>query len=170
MVVCLFGVYRPTREFFTHMPLPVKGCIFFTYARHSWPLSSEGSLTCHTHCDTGIPFIKEISEDPWHSHLLPSVCQWSSHNLFLRLRSVATRNQTPILRMRGERSTSTPPRRSIIMVRRDTLIATLTPTLSWHKKWVLIWYAKLWHATSKVEIDLDTFWYAVRIMAKNWVN
>ena len=29
--VCLFGVYRPTREYFTHMetsPLPVKGCKF----------------------------------------------------------------------------------------------------------------------------------------------
>ena len=28
---CLFGVYRPTREFFTHIqksPLPVKGCKF----------------------------------------------------------------------------------------------------------------------------------------------
>ena len=31
IVVCFFGVYRPTREFFTHMetsPLPVKGCKF----------------------------------------------------------------------------------------------------------------------------------------------
>ena len=30
-LVCLFGVYRPIREFFTHMeksPLPVKGCKF----------------------------------------------------------------------------------------------------------------------------------------------
>ena len=29
--VCLFGVYRPTREFFTHLEtslLPVKGCKF----------------------------------------------------------------------------------------------------------------------------------------------
>ena len=31
LFVCLFGVYHPTREFFTHMqmsPLPVKGCKF----------------------------------------------------------------------------------------------------------------------------------------------
>ena len=48
----------------------------------SWPLSSEGSLTCHTHCDTGLPFIMIISEDPW--HLLPSVWQWSCHYLILR--------------------------------------------------------------------------------------
>ena len=54
------------------------------------PLSSEGSLTCHTHCDTGLPFIMAISEDPWHSHLLPSVWHGSCHYLFLRLRSVAT--------------------------------------------------------------------------------
>ena len=36
-----------------------------TFARHSWPLSSEGSLECHTYCDTGHPFIMVISEDPW---------------------------------------------------------------------------------------------------------
>ena len=31
LFVCLFGVYRPIPEFFTHMetsPLPVKGCKF----------------------------------------------------------------------------------------------------------------------------------------------
>ena len=30
-------------------------------------------LQCHTYCDTRHPFIMVISEDPWHSHLLPSV-------------------------------------------------------------------------------------------------
>ena len=44
--VCfVLGVYRPTREFFTHMET----------SRYSWPLSSEGSLTCHTYCDRGLP-------------------------------------------------------------------------------------------------------------------
>ena len=106
--VCLFVVYRPTREFFTQMdtsPFPV----ILTYAQHFWKLSSEGSLTCHIHCDTGLPFIMVISEDPWHSHLLPSVWQWSCHTLFLRLRSVATGDRTQLSRMRGERTTSTPP-------------------------------------------------------------
>ena len=65
-----------------------------TYAQHSWPVSSEGSLTCHTYCDTGLPFIMVISEDPWHSHLLPSVWQWNCHYLFSRLR---TAPQMPIL-------------------------------------------------------------------------
>ena len=43
------------------------------YAWHSWPLSSECSLACHTYCDMGHPFIMGFSMDPGHSHLLPSV-------------------------------------------------------------------------------------------------
>ena len=73
-LVCL-GIYCPTREFFSHLetsPLPVLGQQNLTYARHSWLLSSEGSLACHTYCDTGTLFIMVISEDPWHLHLLPS--------------------------------------------------------------------------------------------------
>ena len=46
-----------------------EGLQILTKAR---PLSSEGSFVCHT-CDTGHPFILFILEDPWHSHLLPSV-------------------------------------------------------------------------------------------------
>ena len=34
-----------------------------TSARHSWPLSSEGSLVCHTFCDVGHLFIMVISKD-----------------------------------------------------------------------------------------------------------
>ena len=41
----------------------------FDLCSHLWPLSNEGSLTCHTYCDTGHPFIMVIFEDPWHSHL-----------------------------------------------------------------------------------------------------
>ena len=81
---CLFGVFRPTREFFTHMETsrwPVMGCIL-TYARHLWPLSSEGFLACHIYYDMGHPVIMVISENPWHSHLLPSVWQRSYHYLF----------------------------------------------------------------------------------------
>ena len=39
----------------------------------------------YTDFDKRHPFIIVISEDPWHSHVLPSVWQWSSHYLFLRL-------------------------------------------------------------------------------------
>ena len=55
-----------------------------TYARHSWPLSSEGSLACQTYCDTGYLFIMIISGDSWHSHLFSTVKQLSYHYLFLQ--------------------------------------------------------------------------------------
>ena len=52
LFVCLFGVFHPTREFFTHeygdVTITVEGLQILTYARRPWPLSSEGSLTCHT--------------------------------------------------------------------------------------------------------------------------
>ena len=38
-------------------PLPVNDFTILTDTRRSWPLSSEGSLACHTYCDTGHPFI-----------------------------------------------------------------------------------------------------------------
>ena len=41
-----------------------EGLQVLTCARHSWPLSNEGSLVCHNYCDTGHPFIMVISEDP----------------------------------------------------------------------------------------------------------
>ena len=34
-----------------------EGLQILTFARHSWSLSSEGSLSCHTYCDTGHLFI-----------------------------------------------------------------------------------------------------------------
>ena len=34
-------------------------------------------FVCDSYCDTDQPFIMVISDDPWHSHLLPSVWQWS---------------------------------------------------------------------------------------------
>ena len=34
-----------------------EGLQILTYAWHLLPLSSEGSLACHTYCDTGHPFI-----------------------------------------------------------------------------------------------------------------
>ena len=95
--VWLFGAYRLTLEFFTHMeksPLPVKGCKFWLMLGiygQQWGLFSV------PHCNTGHPFIMVISEHPWHLHLLLSVWPWSCPNLFLRLRSVAAGIQTPNL-------------------------------------------------------------------------
>ena len=93
--------------------------IFLYYARHSWLLSSEDSLTCHTHGDTGLPFIMVITEDPWQSHLLPSVWQWSCDYMYLfkGLGSVVTADRIPISRMRGELSTSRQPRLSTLLLK-----------------------------------------------------
>ena len=41
-----------------------EGLQILTFAWHSWPLSSEGSLACHTYCDTGHPFLMVISKHP----------------------------------------------------------------------------------------------------------
>ena len=59
LIVCLFWVFRSTREFFTHME-----CTCTCTVRHSWPLSSYRTSACHTYCDAGHPFIMVIYEDP----------------------------------------------------------------------------------------------------------
>ena len=45
----------------------VESILHFT--RHSWPLSTKGSLAYHTYCDMGHPFLMVIAEDPWNSHV-----------------------------------------------------------------------------------------------------
>ena len=90
---------------FTHKetsPVPVKGCKF-------WPM-----LGTHGHWAVSVPHL--LRRGPNHdnepeTHTLPSVWQWSCHFLFIRLRSVATGDRTPISSTRGRRSTYTPPRR-----------------------------------------------------------
>jgi hypothetical protein len=55
----LFTVLRSAQEYFSYMqtsPLPMKGCKILAYAWLSWLLSREGSLSCHTCCDTGLSF------------------------------------------------------------------------------------------------------------------
>ena len=54
--------FRPTGGFFTHSETsskPVKGCKCWPVlgTNGHWVLSSEGSLACHTYCDTEHPFI-----------------------------------------------------------------------------------------------------------------
>jgi hypothetical protein len=44
-------------------PLPVTGLHILAYARRSGPLSREGSLSCHTYCDTGPWFIRSHPKD-----------------------------------------------------------------------------------------------------------
>ena len=74
LFVCL-GFIIPLENFLSNGDVTItgEGLQILTYARQSWTSSSEISFACHTFCDTGRPFIMVISEDPWHSHLLPSV-------------------------------------------------------------------------------------------------
>ena len=76
-----------------------EGFRILIYTLQSWPLSGEGSLA---YCNTGHPFIMVISEDPWHSHLLPTVQQWKCRYLFLQVRSVAAGIQTPNVPLAGQ--------------------------------------------------------------------
>ena len=68
MFVCLFvceGLSSQSRIFHSYGDIMIagEGLQVLTFAWHSWPLSSEGSLVCNTYCDTGHPFIIVISED-----------------------------------------------------------------------------------------------------------
>ena len=98
---CLFVVYRPTREFCTHMealPLPVKGCKFWpmlsTYGHEQWGIFS-------------VPHLMWPGASIYNGHLrgpvtlTPYAEQWSCHYFFLRLRSVASGIRTPNLPLAG---------------------------------------------------------------------
>ena len=101
LFVCLFvwSFSSHSRIFHSYGDVTItsEGLQILTYARHSWPLSIEGSSTCHTLCNTGHPFIMVISEDPWLFNLLPSVWQWSCDYLCLQLMSVAAGIRSPNL-------------------------------------------------------------------------
>ena len=104
--LCL-GFFVPVEKF--SLTIAAEGLQLHTlsFAQRSWPLSSEVSLACHTYTVTW-----GISEDPWHSYLLPSVWQWSRHYLFSRLRYVTARIRTPNLPLarRNLQPTAPPPR------------------------------------------------------------
>ena len=73
------------------------------YTRHSWTLSSEGTLACHTYYyNTGHPFIMVISEDPWHSQLLPS--SGAVTTCFYDVGLLRQGFENPTFRFRDERS------------------------------------------------------------------
>ena len=76
--IVLFSFLFPWRGMF--VPLKIFSLIWrryhywwwatnLTFARHSWPLSSESSFfTCHTYSDTGQPFIMVISGKTHDTH------------------------------------------------------------------------------------------------------
>ena len=77
IVFCLlfWGLSSHSRIFHAYGDVIIysEGLQMLTYARHSRPLSSDGSYASHPYCHIGHPFTMIISEPPWHSHLLPKV-------------------------------------------------------------------------------------------------
>ena len=126
-VFCLlFWVYRPTWEFFTHReksPVPVKGYKFFTYAWYSWPLNSEGSLVCHTYCDTGHPFIWSSPRSRDTHKCCWAFGSWIVNTCFNDLGMSQTRFEHPKFHMWGKHLTDCTTAAARIFVR-DALIQT----------------------------------------------
>ena len=83
-VWCFFLSHSRIVYWYKDVTIAGEGLQILTFARHTWPLRSEGSLVCHAYCDTGHLFIKVSLQDPWHSQPLPSVWQWSRHYLICR--------------------------------------------------------------------------------------
>ena len=113
LFVCLFGDLLPTREFshiWTRHNYRWRAANFDLFNWHWWPLSSEGSLTGHTYCDTGRPLYNGHLRGPVTLTPVAECWQWSCHYMFWRLRSVSTGDLTSISCMRDGLSTTTPPR------------------------------------------------------------
>ena len=55
--VCGFSSRSRIFRSYADFTMTGEGLQILTHAWHSWPLSSEGSLECHTFFDTGHPFI-----------------------------------------------------------------------------------------------------------------
>ena len=71
--ICLIVVFHPTQEFFYSYgdaTITGEGLQILTYAWHSWPLSSEGSLACHVY---GASVYNGHLREPVTLHLLSSV-------------------------------------------------------------------------------------------------
>ena len=77
-IVCLGFFIHSRFHSFGDATITGAGPQILTYTWHSWPLSREGSLACHTYCVTDQPFIIVLSEpeDLYHSHMLLSAWQF----------------------------------------------------------------------------------------------
>ena len=70
LFVCLFGVAVPLENFslIWRRHHYRRRAANFDLCSAPMAMGSEGSLACHTSCDTGHPFKMVISEDPWHTY------------------------------------------------------------------------------------------------------
>ena len=74
-VICLFVCLRfyVTLENFSN----IRRRHHYGWRTSNFHLCHLAGTVLYSYCDTWHPFLMVISEDPSHSHLLPSVCQWS---------------------------------------------------------------------------------------------
>ena len=112
---CVFDFYiqlKVTYIWDDKVPFLFKG---YKRRPNAWilhPFEQRVFFSVPHHWDTGHAFIMVICEDPWHSHLMSSVWQWSCYYLFYRLRSVRAGIRKPNLPLAGRTLLSTvPPRR-----------------------------------------------------------
>ena len=99
LVLIVWALLSQSRIFHSHGDVTItgEGLQILTYARHSWSLHIEGSLTCSTDWYTWHPFTMVISEDPRRSHLLMSVSSGAVTTFFYDLGCVAAGIRTPNL-------------------------------------------------------------------------
>ena len=89
LFVWCFSSYSKIFHSYGDVVITGEGLQIFTFARHSWPLSSEVSLACHNYRDTGHPFIMVISETPRFLSLQQLCnCKYYYHCPFTRSRTV----------------------------------------------------------------------------------
>ena len=105
LFVCL-GVLSHWGIFHSFGDVTGEGLQILAFARHSWLLSSEGSLAYHTYCDTGYPFIMVISEDPWQHTYGRALSSGAVTTCFYDLGLSRLGFEHRTFRLRGERSSS----------------------------------------------------------------
>ena len=81
--ICLFSSHSIIFHSYQEVTITGEGLPIFFLSWHSLTMSNEGSLTCHSYCDTGHPIKMVISEDL--RHLLLNIQQMSCHHRFFDL-------------------------------------------------------------------------------------
>ena len=92
-----------------------EGLQILNYTRHSLPLSSGGSFTCHTYGDTGHPFLRSSPRTRDIRTRCRAFGSGTVTTCFSDLGLSRPGFEHPTFRLRGERSTSAPPSRPMYM-------------------------------------------------------
>ena len=123
MIVCL--IIKQTPPKISHIGWYLTP---LTYARHSWPFSSEESLACPHLLWHGALFIMVIFEDPWHALVsLPVLTTWVCPD---------RGSSSDLAHVRRK-----PPRRSlrdgdVIIASEGTANFSLYGRLQWYLSWI----------------------------------